>query len=999
MVARKLTGGLLLGLAMLAGCGGGDDPSNCDPIAASLVARVDITPSTVTLADGESVQLSAAAYSCEGSRLAPPAFEWQSGDATTVSVSASGMAVAVKQGGPVTVTAATQGKQGTARITVAPRAVASVRVEPAAASVAVGRTSTLVARAFDAQGGELPGRPVTWNSSNSAIVSVSPGGDITGVAIGGPVTITATIEGQQGTAEVTVVSAAVATVTVSPPSSTIPVGSTVQLAAVLRDDQGTVLNGRAVLWSTSDPARATVTTSGLVTGRAPGGPVTIVATSEGRSGSAQVTVSPLPLAITTSSLPPGTVGVPYSQTVAATGGVTPYSWSIASGSLPPGVNLSGAGLVSGTPTANGSFAVTLRVTDAASQSATQTLTLQVGAALSVTTTTLPAATVGASYSVQLTASGGTTPYSWTLTSGTLPAELSLSSTGTLSGTPTAAGSSTFIVQVTDAASRTATQALTLTVGSSLDITTTTLPAATVGAAYSQQLVAVGGSTPYSWSLEAGSPPPGLTLSAAGVVGGTPTGAGSTTFTVRVTDAASRTTTQSLTLAVTASLDITTTTLPAATVGTAYSQQLVATGGSTPYSWSLEAGSPPPGLTLSAAGVVGGTPTGAGSATFTVRVTDAASRTSTQSLTLTVAASLDITTTTLPAATVGAAYSQQLVAAGGSTPYSWSLEAGSPPPGLTLSAAGVVSGTPTGAGSTTFTVRATDAASRTATQSLTLTVNASLGISTTTLPEGTVGMSYSQQLSASGGVAPYTWTLSSGSLPGGLELSSGGLVSGTPTTSGSATFTVRVADGSAQQANQALTLTVLAALGITTTTLPAATSGVAYSQALTATGGATPYSWTVASGVLPDGLSLSGGGMLSGTPTTAGDYSFTVQVADPGSRTATQPLSVMVVAGAAAQIVWVRQPADTKEDDPIAPAPMVRVQDGAGNLVTTPVAVTMSITRPRGGAFTGSSVTTVDTVNGLATFDNLRVGSTGKSFRMRARSGNIQSMESENFRVQ
>ena len=100
-----------------------------------------------------------------------------------------------------------------------------------------------------------------------------------------------------------------------------------------------------------------------------------------------MTVSPLPLAITTSSLPPGTVGVAYSQTVAATGGVTPYSWSIASGSLPPGVNLSGAGLVSGTPTANGSFAVTLRVTDAASQSATQALTLQVGAALSVTTTT------------------------------------------------------------------------------------------------------------------------------------------------------------------------------------------------------------------------------------------------------------------------------------------------------------------------------------------------------------------------------------------------------------------------------------------------------------------------------------------------------------------------------------------------------------------------------------------------------------------------------------
>lgn len=912
MVAGKLIGGLLLGLTVLAGCGGGDEPSDCDPIAASLVARVDITPSTATLADGESVQLSAAAYSCQGSLLAPPAFAWQSGDATTVSVSSSGRAVAVKQGGPVTVTASTQGKQGTARITVAPRAVASLRVEPATANVALGRTSTLVARAFDAQGGELPGRPATWSSSNSAIVSVSPAGAITGVAIGGPATITATIEGKEGTAEVTVVSAAIATVTVSPPSSTIPVGSTVQLSAVLRDDQGTALSGRAVLWSTSDPTRATVSTSGLVTGMAPGGPVTIVATSEARSGSAQVTVNPLPLAITTSALPQGTVGLAYSQTVAATGGVTPYSWSIASGSLPPGVTLSGTGVVSGTPADNGSFAVTLRVTDAASQSATRALTLQVGAALSITTTTLPAATVGASYSRQLAAIGGTTPYSWAVSSGTLPAGLSLSSSGTLSGTPTTAGSSTFIVQVSDAASRTATQALTLSVSSSLDITTTTLPAATVGAAYSQQLAAAGGSTPYSWSLDSGSLSAGLTLSAAGVVSGTPTAAGNATFTVRVTDAASRTATQTLTLAVTASLDITTTTLPAATVGTSYSRQLEADGGTAPYSWAVVTG-------------------------------------------------------TLPA-------------------------------GLSLNSSGVLSGTPTSAGSPTFSVRVTDAASRTDTQALTLTVNASLGISTTALPEGTVGTSYSQQLAASGGVAPYNWTIVSGSLPNGLDLSSGGLLSGTPTSAGSSTFTVEVGDGSAQQASQALTLSVVAALGITTTTLPPATSGVAYSQTLAATGGTAPHTWTVASGVLPGGLSLSGGGVLSGTPTAAGDYSFTVQVTDPGSRTATQPLSVMVAAGAAARIVWIRQPANVNEDDPIAPPPVVRVQDGAGNLVMTPIAVTMNVTRPSGTSFTASSVTTVTTVGGSATFDNLMIGRRSNSARIRASTGGIQSAESENFRV-
>ena len=112
--------------------------------------------------------------------------------------------------------------------------------------------------------------------------------------VGGPVTITATIEGHSGTAQVTVVQAAVATVSVTPPASTIAAGASVQLNAELRDDQGNVLTGRAITWSTSDALRASVSNTGLVTGLLPGGPVTILATSEGRSGSAQVTVTAAP---------------------------------------------------------------------------------------------------------------------------------------------------------------------------------------------------------------------------------------------------------------------------------------------------------------------------------------------------------------------------------------------------------------------------------------------------------------------------------------------------------------------------------------------------------------------------------------------------------------------------------------------------------------------------------------------------------------------------------
>ena len=684
-------------------------------------------------------------------------------------------------------------------------------------------------------------------------------GAITGMAVGGPITITATIEGKDGSAQISVVDAAVATITVSPPTSTIPVGSTVQLQAVLRDDQGNVLAGRAVLWSTSDATRATVSGTGLVTGVSPGGPVTILATSEGRSGSAQVTLNPLPLTITTTSLPAGTVGVAYSQALSATGGIRPYSWTISSGSVPPGTALSTAGVLSGTPTANGSFSFTVRAADAGSQSATQALTVQVGASLAITTTNLPSATTGTAYTSQLSASGGTTPYSWTLTSGTLPAGLNLSSAGLVSGTPTTAGSSTFIVQVTDGSSRTATRALTLLVSTSLSVTTTTLP------------------------------------------GGT--------------------------------------------VGSSYSEQLSATGGATPYSWTVSSGSLPAGLSLSSAGVISGTPTAAGSPTFTVRVTDAASRTATQALTLTISSSLAISTTTVPAGVVGAAYSQQLVAAGGTTPYTWTVSSGAPPPGLTLGSNGVLSGTPTTAGSVAFTVRVTDAASRTDTQALTLTVGSTLSIATLTLPDGVVGASYSQQVSATGGAPPYTWSVTTGALPDGLSLSPAGLLSGTPTAPGSSTFTVGVADGGAGSDSRQFTLTVVAALGITTTSLPSGTSGTAYSQVLDATGGSAPYAWSVTGGSLPAALTLGSTGVVSGTPTTAGDYSFTVQVADGGSRTATRALSISIVAGAPAAIVWLQQPTDVDVDQAISPAPQVRIQDIAGNALNVTAMVEMEISRP------------------------------------------------------
>jgi subtilisin family serine protease len=177
------------------------------------------------------------------------------------------------------------------------------------------------------------------------------------------------------------------------------------------------------------------------------------------------------------------------------------------------------------------------------------------------------------------------------------------------------------------------------------ITTTSLPGGTVGTPYSETLQASGGTPPYTWTLDAGALPAGLTLNAStGVVSGTPTTAGTASFTVKVTDSASQSDTQDLSLAVAPPpLTITTTSLPAGAVGVAYSQTLEATGGTPPYGWSLDTGTLPVGLTLNAStGVVSGTPTTAGTASFTARVTDGAAQSDTQALSIAVTGPTQVT---------------------------------------------------------------------------------------------------------------------------------------------------------------------------------------------------------------------------------------------------------------------------------------------------------------------------------------------------------------------
>src|SRR5439155_1379813 len=255
------------------------------------VASIVVSPAAASVTAGQTVQLTATPKDGNGNPLTGRTVTWATSDAAVATVSGNGL-VTSGTPGTVTITASSEGKNGTAAITVTNVPVASVAVTPPTASVRVGQTAQLTATPQDGSGSPLAGRVVTWVSSAAGIATVSPSGLVTGVAAG-TATLTATSEGKSGTAAVTVIIVPVASVTLSPASASVAVGQTAQLTATPKDANGNPLAGRAVTWATSDGAVATVSANGLVTG-VMAGTATITATSEGKSGTAALTVTTLP---------------------------------------------------------------------------------------------------------------------------------------------------------------------------------------------------------------------------------------------------------------------------------------------------------------------------------------------------------------------------------------------------------------------------------------------------------------------------------------------------------------------------------------------------------------------------------------------------------------------------------------------------------------------------------------------------------------------------------
>ena len=432
------------------------------------------------------------------------------------------------------------------------------------------------------------------------------------------------------------------------------------------------------------------------------------------------------------------------------------------------------------------------------------------------------------------------------------------------------------------------------------------------------------------------------MSSGGAITGTPAGPnGTANFTVKVSDSSNggaQSATQNLSILINLppAPAITTTSLPAGVEGAAYSQTIQATGFGT-LAYSISAGTLPAGLSLnSSSGAITGTPLGPnGTSNFTVTVTDSSNPKQTGSKALSIAINLPappvISPTTLPNGNVGSPYSQTLSVSGGLGPtFTWIVSSGALPTGLTLTTnapttTAKISGTPTTQQTNVaFTIQVTDKSNppQVGQQTYTVTINppAPLSITTTSpLPNGAFNMAYNTTIHATGGIAPYTFSLdaTSSPLPAGLTFTNDavnnqGVISGTPTTAGMFTgIVVRVTDSQTPTAGTAtatFTLAITApaiVISPATGSLPNGSQNTAYSTNITATGGLTPYTLSLdaTSAALPAGLTFASNnttGTISGTPTATGTTTgIIVDVKDSEQPPVTQKVTYSITINAAA----------------------------------------------------------------------------------------------------
>lgn len=433
-----------------------------------------------------------------------------------------------------------------------------------------------------------------------------------------------------------------------------------------------------------------------------------------------------PLEIATNALPVGTVGVAYSFSLTATGGLAPYAWSTAAGAIPAGLQLNpSTGRIAGTPAGVGTFSFTAKVQDANSTSSSSGFLLKISPDPPPTISSVSPNLGPANGGTTVVISGTNFHAADTVQVGNLLA----SSVQVLSATQiraVTAPESSGVVDVTvqDSDGQVGTLPNAFTFIGPLEITTASVPAGAIGSGYSSTLTATGGVTPYSWSTSAGALPAGLHLNAGtGTISGTPTTAGTFSFSAKVLDAKSSSSVSNFTLNVSPD--------PSPTI-TGVSPNSGPTGGGTTV--AISGGNFRAGAQVKFGNSVAKStqivdpkqiqavspPESNGSVDLIVENSDGQSVTAANAFTF--VAPLQIATSSLPAGSVGTGYSSTLAAAGGVPPYSWSTTGGALPTGLQLNTStGTITGVPSTAGYFSFTAKVLDAKASSSSSGLSVNV--------------------------------------------------------------------------------------------------------------------------------------------------------------------------------------------------------------------------------------------------------------------------------------
>lgn len=524
------------------------------------------------------------------------------------------------------------------------------------------------------------------------------------------------------------------------------------------------------------------------------------------------------LAISPSTLLNATVGTPYTQNFTLTQGYGTVNYSITAGALPPGMSFTTGGVLSGTPTATGTYNFTIGTTDGSLCTASTSYSITVACptvSLSPVSGTLPDATAGTAYTQNITLTGSTsTTITYAVSAGTLPAGVTLTTAGVLAGTATTPGTYNFTVTGTDQYGCNASRAYTLTViCPTITVSPVTFTNGVVGTAYSNAVTSTGGSGTVTYSVS-GVLPQGITIGSNGIMTGTPTLPGTYNFTVIATDVNNCTGQQIYTFVIDCqAITIDQATIASGTVNAAYSETLTQTGGVGTGSYAITAGALPAGVTLSSTGVLSGTPTQPGIYNATVTFTDDNGCTGVQAYTLVIACqTMTIDQTTQPNGVAGVTYAgTSITQTGGTGTVVFDVNSGALPAGIVLNADGTFSGAPTVVGTFTFGIRATDVNNCTSnTQSFTIDITcATVAIDQTSLPDAIYNTPYSESLTQTGGVGTITYTMTGGALPAGLSMDAAGNITGTPTV-GPGLYTIDVQAEDANGCQSAVQTIVLGA---------------------------------------------------------------------------------------------------------------------------------------------------------------------------------------------